>query len=70
MARKNSIILLMKTFLEVEENWKDRIEDLITFPAQDYLLNLQEKMNRLKEISSYLRTHFFRVVVRVASLVY
>ena len=40
----------MKTFLEVEENWKDRIEDPITFPAQDYLLNLQEKMNRLKEI--------------------
>ena len=59
----------MKTCLEVKENWKDRIEDLITFPAQDYLLNLQEKMNRLKEISSYLRTHFFRVVVRVASLV-
>ena len=59
----------MKTCLEVDENWKDRIEDLITFPAQDYLLNLQEKMNRLKEISSYLRTHFFREVVRVASLV-
>ena len=59
----------MKTCLEVDENWKDRIEDPITFPAQDYLLNLQEKMNRLKEISSYLRTHFFRVVVRVASLV-
>ena len=49
----------MKTCLEVDENWKDRIEDLITFPAQDYLLNLQEKMNRLKKISSYLRTHFF-----------
>ena len=61
--------MLMKTCLEVEENWKDRTEDLITFPAQDYLLNLQEKMNPLKEISSYLRTHFFRVVVRVASLV-
>ena len=49
----------MKTCLEVDENWKDRIEDLITFSAQDYLLNLQEKMNRLKGISSYLRTHFF-----------
>ena len=48
----------MKTCLEVEDNRKDGTDDL-TFPAQDCLLNLQEKMNRLKEISSYLRTHFF-----------